>query len=116
MRKLTYKFNKGQKSTMESVETVEGETIESKILRIVQNKEPITDGAPEIFTERKDGIIAAFNIRTDRWEIAAQAMDKVAASIQAKRDGLPAIQEDNNNKNDGGAESTQGESQGDTNE
>jgi hypothetical protein len=48
--------------------------------------EPVTDGAPEIFTERKDGVGAAYNIRTDRWEVASEAMDKVSGSIQAKRD------------------------------
>lgn len=67
-------------------ETVEGETIETKMDRITTNKEPIKDGAPRIYTERKDGVIAAYNIRTDRFEIAAEAMDKVQASIQAKRD------------------------------
>ena len=30
----------------------EGETIETKVARIVQNKEPITDGAPMIYTEK----------------------------------------------------------------
>lgn len=74
------------KSQLESVEIVEGEPIELKIERITNNKEPITDGAPEIFTERKDGVISAYNIRTDRWEVAAEAMDKVSGSIQAKRD------------------------------
>ena len=52
----------------------------------MSNKEPITDGAPEIFTERKDGVISAYNIRTDRWEIASTAMDKVSGSIEARRD------------------------------
>ena len=74
------------KSQLESVEIVEGEPIELKIERITNNKEPISDGAPEIFTERKDGVISAYNIRTDRWEVAAEAMDKVSGSIQAKRD------------------------------
>ena len=32
-------------------------------------------------------MVSAYNIRTDRWEIASEAMDKVSASIQAKRDG-----------------------------
>lgn len=67
-------------------ETVEGESIENKMERITTNKEPIKDGAPRIYTERKEGVIAAYNIRTDRFEIAAEAMDKVQASIQAKRD------------------------------
>ena len=80
-RKAIYK-----KSQLTSVELVEGEPIEWKIERIVSNGEPIKDGAPEIFTERKEGVVSAYNIRTDRWEVASEAMDKVSASIQAKRD------------------------------
>lgn len=72
---------------MTSVKTVEGEQIERKVERLVHNNEPIKDGAPEIFTERKDGVIHAYNIRTDRWEIAADAMDAVSRSIEAKRAG-----------------------------
>jgi hypothetical protein len=74
------------KSYLTSVEKLEGEPIELKIERIVSNKEPISDGAPAIFTERKDGVVAAYNIRTDRFEVAAEAMDKVSGSIQASRD------------------------------
>jgi hypothetical protein len=84
---MAYKYNKASKSRLTSVTKYEGEPIELKIERIVSNKEPIKDGAPEIFTERKDGVISAYNIRTDRWEIASEAMDKVAGSIQAKREG-----------------------------
>jgi hypothetical protein len=83
---MGYKYRKPSKSTLKSVETVEGEPIEHKIERIVSNKEPISDGAPEIFTERKEGVKSAYNIRTDRWEIASEAMDKVSGSIQAKRE------------------------------
>ena len=78
-----YKQNKMKKSTLNSVETVEGETIEQKIERIVSNKEPITDGAPEIFTDRNEGVKAAYNIRTDRWELAAEAMDAVTRNAEA---------------------------------
>jgi hypothetical protein len=81
-----YIYKKPNKSKLSSVEKLEGEPIELKIERIVSNKEPISDGAPSIFTERKDGVVSAYNIRTDRFEIAAEAMDKVAGSIQAKRD------------------------------
>ena len=62
----------------------EGETIEQKINRVVNNKEPITDGAPIIYTERKAGVQPAYNIRTDRFEIAIEAMDKVAKTNLAK--------------------------------
>ena len=97
-----------------SAETVEGERIETKIERIVENKEPINDGAPTIFTEKKDGVLAAFNIRTDRWEIAAEAMDKIHKQNAAKRESKGAMKEEVKNKlteeaktdpNDGVAES-----------
>jgi len=81
-----YKKARYNRSKIRSVETIEGEPIEWKIERIVSNKEPITDGAPSIFTERKDGVVSAYNIRTDRWEIAADAMDLVSKSKQAKRE------------------------------
>ncbi len=80
--------NRVIRSTLSSVETMEGETIETKVERITENNEPISDGAPEIFTKRADGVISAYNIRTDRWEIAADAMDKVVASNNAKRDAI----------------------------
>ena len=48
-----------------------------KVARVVENKEPIEDGAPIIYTERKDGVIPAYNIRTDKWDIALTAMDQV---------------------------------------
>ena len=81
-----YKIPKYDKSSIKSVECVEGETIEMKIERIMDNKEPIKDGAPEIFTERKDGVISAYNIRADRWEIATEAMDLVSKNRLAKRE------------------------------
>ena len=56
---------------------VEGERIELKIDRMTQNNEPIGDSAPLIYTARKDGVIAAYDIRTDKWDIALDAMEKV---------------------------------------
>lgn len=65
-------------------ETYEGESIEAKMRRVIQNKEPITDGAPIIYTEKKDGVLPQFNIRTDKWDIALEAMDKVQGNRIAK--------------------------------
>jgi hypothetical protein len=81
-----YKKAKYSETSLEGIEVIEGETIEFKVERIVNNKEPIKDGAPQIFTERKDGVISAYNIRADRWEIATDAMDKVQKSMMAKRE------------------------------
>lgn len=79
----TPKFNK---TTIKAREVVEGETIEQKIERIMENGEPITDGAPLIYTERKDGVLAGYNIKTDRFDVAIDAMDKVDKTNKAKRE------------------------------
>ena len=63
----------------------EGETIETKVRRITENKEPISDGAPVIYTDRKEGTKPEFNIRTDRFDVALDAMDYVNRSRTAKR-------------------------------
>lgn len=75
-----------QKSQLESNEVYEGETIETKVSRIINEKAPIEDGAPIIFTERADGVLPAYDIRTDRWDIAIDAMDKVNKMKIAKRE------------------------------
>lgn len=110
-----YKYRNTTEGQIKSPERLEGETIETKVERIVNNKEPIKDGAPSIFTERKEGVIAAYNIRTDRFEVAAEAMDKVAGSIAARREEkAKAGAEPEKGKvielkqNDGGAEPIQG--------
>ena len=74
------------KTSIKTTPTVEGETIEAKIRRIVENNEPIEDSAPVIYTERKDGVIPDYDIRTDRFEIAVDAKDKIARSHIAKRE------------------------------
>lgn len=63
-----------------------GEAIEAKVRRIVNNKEPITDGAQLIYTERKDGVMPEYNIRTDKWEVAIEALDKVDKTRKAIRE------------------------------
>ena len=75
-------------STLFINNSLEGESIEAKVCRIVNNGEPISDGAPLIYTERKDGVKEEYNIRTDRFDIALNAMDYVTASNRAKRDNF----------------------------
>ena len=76
-----------------------GETIEEKVTRITENKEPIKDGAPIIYTNRDDGVIAAYNIRTDRWDIAQEAMDEVHKQYAAKSKDY-GIEKDNEKPKD----------------
>ena len=75
-------------STLFINNSLEGESIEAKVCRIVNNGEPISDGAPLIYTERKDGVKEEYNIRTDRFDIALNAMDYVTKSNRAKRDSV----------------------------
>lgn len=63
-----------------------GETIEMKFERIMNNNEPIKDGAPLIYQDRDEGVAPGYDIRTDRFEIAVMGMDTVEKSIQAKRE------------------------------
>ena len=57
--------------------TEEGETLIKKIQRILDENEPLTDGAPMIYTPKQEGVREDCDIRTDKWEIAMNAMDKV---------------------------------------
>lgn len=71
-----------------------GESIENKVKRITENNEPITDGAPIIYTNRDDGVLPAYNIRTDRWDIAQQAMDSVNQANLAKSKNYGKIEKE----------------------
>lgn len=74
-----------------------GESIENKVRRITENNEPITDGAPIIYTNREDGVLPAYNIRTDRWDIAQQAMDAVNQANLAKSKNYGKIEQQEKN-------------------
>ena len=64
---------------MMPVETYVAESIETKVRRIMDENEPITAGAPIIYTPKEDGVKPEFDIRTDKWQIAINAMDRVNA-------------------------------------
>lgn len=77
------------------VEGYEGESIENKCARIVENNEPISDGAPIVYTKREEGVKQEFNIRTDKWDVALDVMEKVNTAKKNKikenmSKGLPA--------------------------
>lgn len=104
-------------TTIELDVAVEGETIEERIDRMLNNGEGITDGAPIIYTERAEGVRPEFNIKTDRFDLAIDAMDHVAKAGIAKREQGIAdrkkVIEDHNSaqkgeKNEVGDQSTQG--------
>lgn len=81
--------------------SVVGETIETKIERVITNKEPIEDTASIIYTERKNGVEPQYNIRTDRFDIAIDAMTNVARSHVAKRNDFMKKREESGNHESG---------------
>lgn len=64
--------------------TQEGESIEEMIRRCTENNEPIDATAPMIYTEEADGVQPQYDIRTDRWDLALDAIDKYHKSQAAK--------------------------------
>lgn len=63
----------------------EGENIELRLQKMVEGKEPIDLGAQIDYTERKQGVLPEYDIRTDRFELAMKAMNKAHASNYASR-------------------------------
>ena len=103
-----FKKIRANKTTLSVNTSYIGETIEEKVDRIINNKEPIKDGAPLIYTERKDGVLPDYNIRTDRFDVAIDAMDRVSKDKIAKREAkMEPLKGGKDDKKDGGAEPLQ---------
>lgn len=102
-----YKKTKFVQTGFNINESTEGESIEMKMRRVIANKEPITDGAPKIYTERSEGVKAGYNVRTDRFEIALEATTVITGAKEAQRASKGKIIELNPEK-DGKTETIQG--------
>lgn len=80
------RLKRPNKTTLKVNKSNEGETIEAKVRRILNNKEPIKDGAPRVFTERKDGVRPEFDVRADKWEAAVEVTTTMSNSHAARRE------------------------------
>lgn len=63
--------------------TYQAEPREVKLRKIINGEaRNMEDGVfPTIYTEKKDGVQPEFDIRTDRFEIAIDAIDKINQSV-----------------------------------
>lgn len=63
--------------------TYEAEPREVKLRKIISGEaNNMEDGVfPTIYTEKKDGVQPEFDIRTDRFEVAIDAIDKINQSV-----------------------------------
>lgn len=83
------------KGRIKVIPIAEGESIEQKMFRVSNSKEPIDNIAPLIYTEKKDGVLPQYDHRTDRFEQARIATDRVHSTraAMAKKAAEAAIQE-----------------------
>ena len=97
---MKYSFPSKNNGRLKSIEIYEGESIETKCARVLQDKEPI------IYTAKEDGVLPAYNIRTDRFDIAMDAYDKITRT-SAKKEIAPKPEDFGNvpNKTSGGSPS-----------
>lgn len=79
------RYRNAFRSDIDTDNSYMGESLEDKVRRVIDNKEPIEQISPIIYTDRKDGVLPQYDIRTDRFEVAQDAMSKVAATRVAKR-------------------------------
>lgn len=63
--------------------TYQAEPREVKLRKIINGEaNNMEDGVfPTIYTEKKDGVQPEFDIRTDRFEVAIDAMDKINQAV-----------------------------------
>lgn len=80
-----YKLPNYESTTIEINEATEGEPLERKLERIIHNGENTDEGAPSIFTDRKDGVLPAYDIRADKWDIALDAMNGIHNQDKQRR-------------------------------
>lgn len=72
------------KTNFDINESVEGRSIEEKMRETTLNGQPIESAAPLLYTDKKAGVLPEYDIRTDRWSIAQQTVDKVVRTQIAK--------------------------------
>lgn len=72
-----------------------GESIERKCERVTTTGEVIEAVSPMIYTDKKDGVRAEFDIRADKWDIAEKAMDYVTKEKAKKRQEWLEAREEN---------------------
>ena len=85
------------------VESYEGQSIENRCKKLVETGEPIKDTSPLIFTPKEKGVMPQYDVRTDKWDIAQNAMDRVNKERIAKGQQPPSENTEKKETAQGGA-------------
>ncbi len=75
-----------EESLISCYDVTDGERIEDVISKMIENNEPIANKISGIAEIESDGtmVLPECDIRTDRWEIALEAIDKIEKYKEAK--------------------------------
>lgn len=85
-----YRQNIPNQTTLRVNSSYEGETIEQKVRRIVEQKTPITDGAPEIWATESEGVHPLYDMTTDRFDLGLTAASNTEKARIARNTATPA--------------------------
>lgn len=80
------------RSKINKITSYEAETLTEKLRRITEEKTPIDEAAEIIYTNKADGVLPGYDIRTDRFEIARESIEKMGkaeATKIAKTENVP---------------------------
>lgn len=74
--------NTKTETAIKGIVPFETESMTQKLRKITETNQPIKEEMPTIYTEKKDGVMPAYDIRSDRFEIAREALEKIG-SVEA---------------------------------
>lgn len=80
-----YKKNKVLSTGLIGKRSIVGERIEERVQKLLYTKEGVGEGSPLIYTDRRKGVMPETNIRTDRFEVALDAMNGITKRNLEKR-------------------------------
>ena len=94
-----YKIPRKTITSIERNESIEGETLEMQIQRMINNGEVLGEEKEMIYTKPSEGVVYGTDIRGDKQEKAIEMTEKVAQDVMRRRE-LKKMQENKKKKNE----------------
>jgi hypothetical protein len=85
--------------------SVEGETIEQQITRLLNDGAPVENDKIPIYTKPSEGVVYGTDIRGDKWEKSIEISEKINADIDRIRK-LKVVKKDENTEENSAENST----------
>lgn len=98
---------RNRKKGLKINKSTEGESIETKIERMMNNGEGVDSKVELIYTDRKEGVLPSYDMRHDKWETALDGMTKIQKTESYRIANKEKVEETTEKKEDGKPEPTQ---------